>query len=122
MNAIQSERAQLLATLKAARLNALDHLPGRLVPPAALILPGAPYLEPADQFGQTRLRFEVLLVVATGENSTQTKDLDALIVKATAAVVADGWTFGSVAKPGMLASGGGAYLSTSINLSTLVTL
>lgn len=121
-NPIEVERGQLHATLVAAGLNALDHLPGRVVPPAAIILPGSPYLEPADQFGQTRLRFEALLVASTGENSTQTKELDELIATATAAVVEDGWTLGQVAKPGMLASGNAAYLSTSITVSTLITL
>ena len=120
---LKAERQSLKSTLEAAGITAFDHLPARYTPPAAVVLPGSPYLVAGPTFGEHTVTFDVELIAARGDNSVQTDELDDLIDKTVVALLAAGWDLGDIAKPSMLQPREGEmYLAVPVTVSTPIRL
>lgn len=122
-NIISGERKSLADLMTDAGLKGLDHLPSRLVPPAAVVMSGGPYLEAAETFGTWVLRFKLLIVTDNrGENDVVTGELDDMVMTAMTALHESGWIVESIDEPRMLGIQNAAYLHTTITVSTTITL
>jgi len=122
MSVLADERSAVAAALEAAGIQSVDHIPGRLTPPIAVVSTGSPYLAPGGTFGSHELNLRVTLIAKNGANDVQTDELDGLIEKAATALLLTNWTVGEITQPAQIDVNGTAFLSTSINVSTPITL
>lgn len=98
-----------------------DHVPGRPLVPCAFVLPGSPYIEAGETFGESLVRFELVLLTHPSLNSVETDALDLLIEKSCAELIAAGWPVELVSQPRIQEINGGEVLATGINVAALVT-
>lgn len=118
-----------LATLRAQLAAALETVGGthvyRFVPeaptdPMLFIEPESPWLDgndPDEPFGVYRVRFAVTAAVRVGMNDKATDDLDSLVERSIAALVAAGWHTETVSKPYVYASNEALYLAADLAVS-----
>lgn len=111
---LSAEREALKATLSAADIQAFAAVPARLTPPAAVIVPGSPYIEQGDTFGAAALRFNVWLAAPGGDIGEDT--LDGLIDTAIATLAADDWVIEGVSQPFDWSHQGGNHLTSIISI------
>lgn len=122
-NIITGERKSLADLMTEAGLRGHDHLPSKLVPPAAVVMSGGPYLEAGETFGSWTLRFDVLVVTDNrGTNDVVTGQLDVMLMTALTAMHESGWVVESIDEPRMLGIQNASYLHTTITVSTTITL
>lgn len=122
MSVLAAERAAVAAALESAGINAVDHVPGRLTPPVAIVSTGSPYLVPGDTFGSHALNLRVTLIAQNGANDVQTDELDELIERAATALLETNWTVGEISQPGQIDVNGAAFLSTQLAIATPINL
>ncbi|MGM7677576.1 hypothetical protein [Microbacterium sp. A94] len=114
-----SERKAIAEVLTGAGIRTVAHVPTRPEPPIAFVVPGSPYLEGGDTFGQKTLRLDMWIVAGQGDNDSLSDALDALIVTALAALEADDLTVENVSQPiAWQPSTGGEYLVAVIGIRT----
>lgn len=123
MSVFRTEReaiAEALEPLKATGLNVYDNVPGRAVPPLALVKPASPYLEAqdGDPFGTLRVLFEVWITARAATNDQAQDELEAHLEAALEALVAAGFEPLRVDEPFMSDFNGTQVLAASISLST----
>lgn len=116
--ALRSEVAQ---TLTDASLTAHDHLPGRLVPPAAVVAAGSPYIASGDTYGTFLARWDVVIVVPSGDNEQRTDDLDDALETALAAL-SPRYSIEEVSAPYALEANGAVYPAIRITVTDHITL
>lgn len=116
MNTLTATRQRLSAVLGAAGLHATDHLPERPVPPIALVVPGAPYLEAGPRFGTFQIRLTVLLMTATAANAVQTQALDEMAAKVVVAVADTEFGVERLDQPNQIQVNNATYLGVTIDL------
>ncbi|MGK0715143.1 hypothetical protein ACR5KS_03610 [Leucobacter sp. W1153] len=123
MNALQTVR-ESVATLASDATGAQAHpfMPGRLVPPAAIVLPGSPYLSSGDTFGTFRMGLEVVVVAAGKVNETASNTLDGLIVDTVVELVNAGISVSEVSDPWSLTVSNAEYLAATITTTQPVEL
>jgi hypothetical protein len=94
-----------------------------VVAPAAIVIPGSPYIEHRDgnTFGQLTVNLRVVLIAPKSANSVQTELLDDLIEFALDALHQD-FTVEQVEQPGSMTVGNSTYLATFIRISSPITL
>lgn len=97
------------------------HVPARANVPCAFVLPGSPYIEGGETFGESLVRFELVLLTQPSMNGPQTDDLDLLILKSSGELAAAGWHVETVNQPRIEEINGGEVLATGINVSATVT-
>lgn len=124
---LEQLRRDTAARLTTAGVPAYGHVPERLTPPAAIVLPDQPYVsgDEADELtmcGTFRVRLRVALLGARGTNELAADQLDELVVKAVTELDAGGFSRLTVAEPAELELNGATYLGTVISLETLTTL
>lgn len=107
---ITDAREHVAALLTAAGVPAQPYPPATLTPPCAVLLPGSPYLTPA-QLGGVTVGLEVRLVV-TAAGPDAPAALDALTEAAARALAAAGVPTGPVPAP--VADADAGYLSLTI--------
>ncbi|MFT4051102.1 MAG: hypothetical protein QM677_02490 [Microbacterium sp.] len=115
-------RTELATTLAPLGVNVYDHLPGRAALPSAIVLAGSPYVTPGQAYGEYIARFDVWISAATGDNNTETAQLDDLISSAVAALAAEGWTAEEVSQPFSFEINNGTAYTATITVTSLVTL
>lgn len=98
-----------------------DHVPARAVLPCAWVLPGSPYIEQGQTFGERLVRFQLVLATHPGANAAETEALDALIEQCQAELEADGWQVVTVAQPNIQDLNGAEVLVTEITVATAAT-
>lgn len=118
MNALQNARERV-ATLtgEATGAQAYPFMPGRLVPPAAVVLPGSPYLSSGGTFGTFVMGLEVVVVAPGKVNETASSTLDELIVNTVAQLVNAGLSVSEVSEPWSLSVSNAEYLAATITTS-----
>ena len=99
-----------------------DHLPGRAVPPAYIVLHDSPLVarEASDPFGSATARYEVWCVAGTGANDVETTSVEDGTEQAVEALMAAGFDFESVDQPVTFDLNGNTYLAISIHITSTV--
>lgn len=118
---LNEERLAVAELLDAAGVKTYDHIPERVTPPAAILVPGSPYLEQGQTFCDYTMRLEVTLVSGTASNAATTKALDTLVEQAVVALGQD-YDVDEVAQPFQLSANNALYLATRVNISTTIIL
>ena len=114
---LRDERTAVAESLTAAGLRGVDHVPGRITPPIAMVVPGSPYLESSGQpFGSKTLRLDVWLVVGAGDNAVIANRLDEHIAIAVEALEDADWLIENVAQPFPYAPQGGEFLTSIVSI------
>ena len=97
MNTLAGCRTELRLLLGAAGVSVIDHIPERVVPPAALLEPGSPYMEDGETFCELTVRFQLVILAPVAVNEVETNALDQLICDAIDAL--DTWNVERVDQP-----------------------
>jgi hypothetical protein len=94
-----------------------------IAPPAAIVIPGSPYVEhrDGDTFASMTVNLRVVIVTPKAANSVQTGTLDDLVELAIDALH-HSYAVEQVEQPGELTVGTSKYLATFIRISTQITL
>lgn len=99
-----------------------DHVPDRPNLPCAFVLPGSPYIEAGETFGENLVRFELVYLTHPSLNSQETDDLDRRILQFRRELHAAGWNPETVTQPRIEdAANGAEVLATGITVAALVT-
>lgn len=124
MNTYTTERAAIVAALGPLEIPVHDHLPGRAVPPCAMVLHGSPFIDRSDtdSYGHATVHFEVWLVIGPGTNETKLDDLDELLERAITALHAEGFGIDRVEQPFRAVLNQADYLATAISLTSTISL
>ena len=122
MSTLHDTRQGIIDAVGAVDAQTFDHVPGRLVPPALVVLPGSPYIEPGDVFGTFLVRHTVSVVMGQGANETITESTDNLIEAVLKALVAENVSIDSVSTFYIYESNGGQYLAADITVSDNIRL
>lgn len=91
---LKAKRQSVAELLTAAGFRAMAHVPSNPEAGIAFVVPGEPYLEPADAFGERVLRFDVWLVIGSpaDENAAIADATDTRLEDAIEAIDAsDDW-------------------------------
>lgn len=123
MSVFSTEReaiAEALAPLAEAGLNVYDHVPGRAVPPMALVKPSSPFLEAedGDPFGTLRVLHEVWVTARASANDVAQSELEGHLEAALEALVAAGFEPLRVDEPFLTDLNGTQVLAVAISLSS----
>lgn len=123
MSTLQTAREQVAAlTSEATGVDAHAFMPGRLVPPAAVVLPGSPYLDHGTTFGRFTMGLEVVVVAPGKVNETASNTLDGLIADTVVALVNGGISVSEVSEPWSLSVSNAEYLAATITTSQPIEL
>jgi hypothetical protein len=112
-NMLKTARDELKLQLGKAGVTVYDYVPERINPPAAVIEPGSPYVDPGDTFCDHLVRFNVVLFAATSVNKVATDELDRVICDVLKNV--DTFDMDGVDQPGSFEVGAQTFLGTRIN-------
>lgn len=117
-NVLTGLRDELKATLVDAGFVAHTFKPAKAVPPFALIAPADPYItSDGATFGGEIVRYQVVLVAASGVNEKQAVSLDELLLGALDALYDHpDLVVGPVDRPGQIDIGGQTYLAVPIDV------
>lgn len=124
MGYLSTEREAIASAVgEALGIQSHAYLPGRIVPPCALVLAGSPYIDrqDSDAFGHGTAHWEVWLIAAKGSNDVETAELDGQIETATEALTSEGFAVDQVAEPFIYQVQSANYLTATILTSTGVT-
>jgi hypothetical protein len=116
---LKALRGELVDTVTG--ITTYDHVPARVNLPAAFVLPGQPYIEAGETFGEKTVRFGLVLLTHPTLNQIETDDLDALIETTQHALDAAGWRVESVQQPAIQDLNGSDVLATEITVAALAT-
>lgn len=106
---------------KVTTVTTYDHVPGRVLLPAAVVLAGSPYIDQGDTFGERLVRFQLVLLTHPSLNQIETDALDQTIESTIAAVEKGGWTVESVQQPNTQELNGAEVFATEITVAAMVT-
>jgi hypothetical protein len=121
MSAIGVARADIAALVEeATSVRGFAYLPERLVPPCAVVMPGATYIESGDTFGSFTARYTVDLVMGNAANSVSSSGLDDQLENAIIALVNEGYSIEQVSQPYAMEVNNAAYLSATIQVTTKI--
>lgn len=115
-------RVDLVGLLGAVDAQVYDHLPARLSPPAVVVLPGSPYLEPGDRFGSLIVHHTVTVVVPTGASDVVTRTIDDLLEDVLVELINAKYLVDSVSTYYGLDLGGTSFLAADIFVHSTITL
>jgi len=119
MSVLSDFKASVTTALRAAGVTSFEFLPERINPPAAVVLPGSPYVEAGDVYGTHKVNATVSLVAGNGTNDTATAALDNLIGTAVLAL----WDVADVTEVSDLYAynaNGAQYLAVDISISDTI--
>ena len=119
---IAGTRATLAAAFNSLAATSYSSVPESPIPPAIVIVPSTPYLEPAliGSLSKVKINFTITAIVAYNSNPGALDNLEQLIMGILAAVPA-GYQVGNVEKPTPLEVGASTMLCADINVSTYYT-
>lgn len=120
---LETLRKEVADQLTAAGLPGYAHVPERITPPAAVVLPGAPYVDGEDvtQCGTYRVRLRVSVLAGRGTNAAAADAMDRHIVTAVQALDVD-HDVKAVAEPVEVELNGATYLGTVITIENVLPL
>ena len=123
MTTIQANvRAPLATALAGVTASVYESVPEAVIPPAAIIVPGTPYLETTQISSaiQLKVNFTISAAVAYNNNAGALDNLEKLVIQILAAIPS-GYIVGDVEKPTVLIVGVSTMLVADINISTYYT-
>ena len=121
MSTLGVTRADIAGIIEdATSVKGFAYLPERLVPPCAVVMPGATYIEDGDTFGSFTARYTVDLVMGTAANSVTASGLDDQIENALIALVNEGYSVESVSQPYAMEANNAAYLAATLQVTTKI--
>jgi hypothetical protein len=120
MTTIQADvRAPLATALAGVTASVYESVPEALIAPAALIIPGTPYMETTliSSAVQVKLNFTITAAVAYNNNAGALDNLEKLSLQILAAIPS-GYIVGDVSRPSIIALGSSNFLTSDIDVST----
>lgn len=115
----RSTLASAFSSLAATSYNSVPESP---IPPAIVIVPASPYMEPTliGAVTKVKVNFTITAIVQYNSNPASLDNLEQLIIGILAAVPS-GYQIGNVDKPTPLEVGASTMLCADINVSTYYT-
>lgn len=106
--------------ITAAGVSAYGHVPERVTPPAAVVLPDEPYLsgEGVTMCGTFRARYRAVVLGGRGTNATAADELDRLITVVVQALD-DPFEIKTVSEPAEVELNGAGYLGAVVTFEAL---
>lgn len=97
-------------------------MPESPIPPAIVIVPASPYLEPTliGSLTKVKINFTITAIVAYNSNPAALDNLEQLIM-GILALIPQGYEVGTTSKPTPLEVGASTMLTADINVSTYYT-
>jgi hypothetical protein len=119
---IGGTRATLAAAFNSLAATSYAFVPESPIPPAIVIVPSSPYMEPnlIGSVTKTKINFTITAIVSYNSNPASLDNLEQLVMGILAAVPA-GYVVGNVEKPVPLEVGASTMLCADINVSTYYT-
>jgi hypothetical protein len=112
-------RAPLAAALAGVTASVYESVPEAIIAPAALIIPGTPYLETTliSSSIQVKINFTISAVVAYNNNAGALDNLEKLSLEILAAIPS-GYVVGDVSRPSIITLGSSNFLISELDVST----
>lgn len=119
---IAGTRAALSSAFSSLAASCYASVPESPIPPAIVIVPASPYLEPKliGAITKVKINFTITAIVAYNSNPGALDNLEKLIIGILAAVPA-GYEVGNTSRPTPLEVGASTMLTADINVSTYYT-
>lgn len=117
---VQGDLADALGVALACK--SFDYIPERLIAPCVIVVPGSPWVTSGNTFGTFAVTFDVDVIVQTAANTTKTKDLTDRVEEAVITLVNDGYSVNEVAQPSVYESNNAAYMSSTLQVTTNISL
>lgn len=116
-------RATLVTALQSVTATVYDHVPEAIIPPAVVLIPDSPYLEPT-LIDRSNMSFKINLViscaVAYNSNPASLDNLEQLIMSVLA-LIPIGYELSSIQRPTVTQVGASTLLISDISVSTYYT-
>ena len=116
-------RGALATALSSVAGSVYSYVPEAIIPPAVVIIPGSPYMEPNlinKATTKVMLNYKITAAVAYNSNPASLDNLEKLIISILAAIPA-GYVVGQIETPQIVQVGASNVLSADINVSTYYT-
>lgn len=116
-------RGALATALSSVAGSVYSYVPEAIIPPAVVVVPGSPYMEPNlinKATTKVQLNYRVTAAVAYNSNPGSLDNLEKLVISILAAMPA-GWVVGQVETPQIVQVGASNVLSADINVYTYYT-
>jgi hypothetical protein len=112
-------RAPLATALASVAASVYESVPEALIAPAAIIIPGIPYMETTliSSSVQVKINFTITAAVAFNNNAGALDNLEKLALQILAAIPS-GYVVGDVSRPSITALGSSNFLTSDIDVST----
>lgn len=121
-SSLAGTRSTLAAAFNSLAATCYSSVPESPIPPAIVIVPSSPYMEPTliGSLTKVKVRFTITAIVQYNSNPGALDNLEKLVIGILAAVPA-GYEVGNVEKPTPLEVGASTMLCADINVSTYYT-
>jgi hypothetical protein len=121
-SSLAGTRSTLAAAFNSLAATSYSSVPESPIPPAIVIVPSSPYMEPTliGSLTKVKVNFTITAIVAYNSNPASLDNLEKLVIGILAAVPA-GYEVGNVEKPTPLEVGASTMLCADINVSTYYT-
>lgn len=119
---IAGTRSTLAAAFSSLAATSYNSVPESPIPPAIVIVPSSPYMEPnlLGAITKVKINFTITAIVAYNSNPASLDNLEQLVIGILAAIP-QGYEVGNVEKPAPLEVGASTMLVCDINVSTYYT-
>jgi hypothetical protein len=121
-SSLAGTRSTLAAAFNSLAATSYSSVPESPIPPAIVIVPSSPYMEPTliGSLTKVKVNFTITAIVQYNSNPGALDNLEKLVIGILAAVPA-GYEIGNVEKPTPLEVGASTMLCADINVSTYYT-
>jgi len=115
-------RATLATALSGVTASVYSSVPETVIPPAVVIVPSSPYLEPTliGSAIQVKVNFDVTAAVAYNNNAAALDNLEQLMISILGAMPS-GYVVGDVQRPVITSVGASNLLTADVSVSTYYT-
>jgi len=116
-------RGTLATALSSVAGSVYSYVPEAIIPPAVVIVPSSPYMEPNlinKATIKVMLNYKITAAVAYNSNPASLDNLEKLIISILAVIPA-GYVLGQIETPQIVQVGASNVLSADINVSTYYT-
>lgn len=112
-------RGTLATALQGVAASVYSSVPETVIPPAVVIVPSSPYLEPTliSNAIQVKINFDVTAAVAYNNNAAALDNLEQLIISILGAMPS-GYVVGDVQRPVITSVGASNLLTADVSVST----
>ena len=119
---IAGTRSTLAAAFSSLAATSYNSVPESPIPPAIVIVPSSPYLEPTliGSLTKVKINFTITAIVAYNSNPAALDNLEQLIM-GILALIPQGYEVGNTSKPTPLEVGASTMLTADIDVSTYYT-